>query len=282
MSPTSTAPPAMKTRSRLVVLIPLLLGGCAGGSGPGTDASPAPVDEDVWAALLEPRPEPMQGAPRLTVGEISLAEASPWGADAAVPAALGVRELVSAGLLRRRDVHFVERRRFAAAAERERRGLPRPEGAPPVGVSPGAEFVLTGSWVAPMGPGTLELRLVDTETGESVDGWRVALSEEPDPAALARVAVGSALARLDSLAGLPAWDDPIPAAALESPQATGVPAAAFEAFLEGVAAEDRYDWESARRAYQRAARLGGEAFFEPDVALARVARLRAGGSLAGS
>jgi hypothetical protein len=55
-----------------------------------------------------------------------------------------------------------------------------------------------------------------------------------------------------------------------------------EAFARGVAAEDVFDWEAARRAYQRARQLGGQGFFEPDVALARVARLRAGGTLGAS
>jgi hypothetical protein len=49
-----------------------------------------------------------------------------------------------------------------------------------------------------------------------------------------------------------------------------------------VEAEDWFDWEAARRAYQGAMEIAGTAFFEPDVALARLARLRAGGTLGAS
>ena len=75
------------------------------------------------------RVAPMTGAVRISVGEIVLIDQDPWGLDATVGSAMGLSELVAAGLLRRPDVHFVEQRRFAAAAEAERR-REHPPGAP--------------------------------------------------------------------------------------------------------------------------------------------------------
>ncbi|NIP57032.1 MAG: hypothetical protein GWM92_17035 [Gemmatimonadetes bacterium] len=265
----------------------LVVQGCAGSAGgPGAETGLAP--DRVWDGLRRPRPEPLPGAVRVAVSDLHLLGRGRWSEEgAAVSAGVGLQELVSAGLLRRRDVHFVERRRFARAAERERRGLPRPEGAPPVGRSPGAELVLTGTWV-PAGPGggLLDLRLVEERTGEVLEAWRTPTPATADLVSLARVATGGLVAALESRGRLPAWEDPLDGDDIDpAPRAyadAGIPAEAVRAFLQGIAAEDAYRWEGARRGYGRALRVGGEAFYEPEVALARTARLRAGGTLGAS
>jgi len=257
-----------------------LLQGCAGG---GTAAGPAFVapttPESVWEALNQPRPEPLAGAVRVTVSEIFLLN-DPWGILSPVPTALGIQELVSVGLLRRQDVEFVERRRFSQAAEMERRGQPRPRGAPTVGVSPGAELVLAGSWAqASADSAYLDFRLTRAETGEVVTTFRRSTPISADPTALARRITTGLLGALEEMGRLPTWADPFPQGAPEGYQASGVSHGAVAAFFSGVAAEDRYDWEGARAAYQEALDEGGSGFPEARVALARIARLRSGGTL---
>lgn len=263
-----------------LLLVPLLAScGGTGAGEAGTAAAPAPGS---WNELARPRPEPLPDAPRVTVAEFLLLEERPWGLEAPISSALGLAELVSAGLLRRRDVEFVERRRFSRAAERERQGLPRPEGAPEVGVSRGHQWLVMGN-VAPLGDSIyVDLRLIHAETGANRAGWRLSLPGSAEPVGLARRVVGSLLNQFRQLDMSPAWEDPVTGAAPDGYRPTGIAPAAFAAFMEGVAAEEEYYWEGARRAYLRAIRLGGEGFFEADVALARVARLRAGGTLGGS
>ena len=80
------------------------------------------------------------------------------------------------------DVEFVERRRFSQAADMERRGQARPVGAPPVGVSPGAELVLAGSWApASADSAYLDFRLTRAETGEVVTTFRRSTPISADP-----------------------------------------------------------------------------------------------------
>lgn len=269
----------LQTRLPAGVSLALLLAACAGGSSPGPSPAGEVTPEHVWEALYQRRPEPLNGAPRVTVSEILLL-ADPWAMNTATPANLGIQELVSANLLRRKDVEFVERRRFSRAAERERRGDPPPRGAPPVGISPGPELALAGSW-APMGPDSayLDARIVDPETGQVVMTFRRTTPRDADPVALAREATAGLLASLAEAGRLPAWNDPNPGAAPPAYQPSGIPVSAVAAFFNGVAAEDEYDWEGARVAYQEALDLGGNRFLEARVALARIARLRAGGSL---
>jgi TolB-like protein len=258
----------------------LLTTGCAGrGSGPGPE-DPSATPEKVWEELEEPRPDPLPAAPRVTVSSVLLLS-PPWTAES-ISASLGIQELVTAELLRRRDVEFVERRRFTAALERERLGPPRPAHAPPVGESPGVDLVLTGSWARSGDSAYVDMRLAEAETGEVVATFRRATPPTPDPTALARTITGGLLDTLGSMNRLPAWDDPRKGAAFSIYRASGIPLAAVQAFWEGVAAEDRYDWDAALKAYLEASEAGGDAFFEPRVALKRTARLRAGGSLSRS
>ncbi len=246
-------------------------GGTVGGGGPGV------LSDAEWRSLRQPRPQPLPGAPRLTVGEVRFLGAFPWPEASRPGPDLGVTELVIANLLGRRDVLLVERRRFDAAATAERRGEPRPPRRPPVGVSVGADLDLIATWV-PTSPGqaNLEIRLTRLETGD-VDGTtRVAVARDADPVTIARSIVGGALALLDEMGRLPAESD----AANVSP-GTRVSTEALRHFLRGLAAEERWDWEAARRGYQQA--LAAESDFpEARNALARTARLRLGGTLAES
>lgn len=267
----------------LAVLVPGLMTACAASSTGGAAGS-GPAPEGVWESLRRPRPEPLDGAARVTVADVVVLGQGRWDESPPVPPTLGLQELVSLNLLRRRDVHFVERRRFARAAELERRGEPRPEGAPPVGRSPGAELVLTGTW-SPAGADSayLDLRLTDAESGRVVRSWRTATPVDAELPSLARAAAGGCLQALQELQRKPEWEDPLPSSSLPPAtsryRAASVPPAAVTAFLRGLAAEESYEWERARNEYRRAMEIGGTVFYEPDVALARAARLRAGGEL---
>jgi hypothetical protein len=253
-----------------------LLGACAGGPG---RAAPAPAaSEAEWRTLATPRPTPLPDAVRLSVADIELLGEPAIPSIGSMSARLGMTELVAAGLLRRADVRFVERRRFSAAVEAERSGGARSGGAPPAGVSPGAELTATVTWV-PLGTGeaSLEVRLTESATGRVARTLRVLVPGDAEPVGLARVSVGAILGALDELGRLPAWNDPIEATAPAEYVPSGVPSGALDDFLAGLAAEERWRWESARVAYQSAARAPG--FFEAEAALSRTARLRLGGTL---
>ena len=227
----------------------------------------------------------------MTVSEVAFVGAYPWPAAAPVGPALGVAELTVAGLLRRRDVDFVERRRFARAAEAERSGMRRRVGQPPAGVSRSAEFAANAVWISPAsGPATesgpamesrpamVEVRLVRLATGDVAAATRLPLPATTDPPALARSLVRGIVGLLDELGARPAWSDPL-AESLDSTSAS-VSARSMSHFLRGLAAEEAWDWEGARRAYQQATSEG--AFVEAETALARTARLRLGGTLSES
>ena len=269
--------PARRSPLRVLLALaaaPLVLAGCGAGPSP---SSMAVAPESVWNDLERPRPPALDGAVRVGVSEIVVLTDA-WSGSERVSSSLGLQELVAAGLLRRRDVRYVERRRFAAAVERERQGLPRPPGAPPAGNSIGAEMLLTGTWADTGDSATLALRLVDAESGDLIEAWRTETPQDADPASVARRVVGSLLERLDELDRLPSWDDPIADAAPGVWTDSGVPVGAAMAFFRGLAAEERWEWEAARQAYQRALEVA-PGFFEAEAALARTARLRAGGTL---
>lgn len=263
-------------RALAPVLLPLsalLLAACASGGGGGGATT---ASEEEWRSLATPRPTPLPGAARVSVAEAQLLGETTWTTPPGVTPGLAFTELVAAGLLRRSDLQFVERRRFAAAAEAERAGR-RARGAPAAGVSPGAELAATVVWVplATSG-GSLEVRLSEVATGRVATTRRVTVPGTPTPVGLARAAVGAIVAALDDLGRLPAWDDPLGERPTEY-TAGGVRAEAVASFLAGLEAEERWRWESAREAYQAAARAPG--FFEAEAALARTARLRLGGTL---
>ncbi len=261
-------------RSCATALVLALVSACATGGPPSTP----PATEAEWRVLASPRPSPLPGAPRLALTGVELLAAPPWSIESPLPLSLGVSELVVAGLLRRADVRLIERRRFSAAVEAERGGGTRPRGAPAAGVSEGAELAATVVW-APVAAGqaSLEIRLADAATGAVRRTRRVLVPGDADPVALARQAVAGILAALTELGRLPAWSDPVPAAAPAAFAESGVPLRAVEAFLAGLAAEESWRWEPARESYLAAA--GSEGFVEAQAALARTARLRLGGTL---
>jgi hypothetical protein len=205
-----------------------------------------------------------------------------WTLPRGVTPHLAVEELAAAGLLRRQDVRFVERRRFAEAAEAERQGRQRPPGAPAAGVAPRLDFLAMAVWSPLMGSGYLDIRLTDPATGAVVATGRTETPPDADATSLARAVVAGVLAALDEVGRRPAWTDPVAAAAPATYRAAGVPSAAVEAFLRGLAAEERWNWEGARVGYQAAVAQGGTGFVEAEAALARAARLRNGGTLGGS
>lgn len=263
----------------------LALAACGGGAGgSGTTASPAvtPATDAEWRSLALPRPEPLPEAPRVALDAFEIEGTTPWAPPAGMTRSLAVGELVATGLLRRQDVHFVERRRFAAAAERERRGEPRPAGAPAAGVSPGARYTARASWSHYGAGASLDVRVLETQTGAVVAAWRAPTPTDADPVSLARLSVGGILAALDDLGVRPTWQDPVPGAATTVWAPSGVPGEAAAAFFQGLAAEEAWRWEPARVGYQRAVSEGGNGFPEAAAALARTARLRNGGTLGSS
>lgn len=273
-----TATMSLPRPGRLAALLvtggAILVSSCAG----PTNRRPEPTaSEAAWRSLATPRPDPLAGAARVSIGAVQLIGELTWNPAVAVSPELAVAELVAAGLLRRRDVQFVERRRFAAAAAAERSGQRRRPGAPPAGVSPGADFIATAVW-AQLTPdqSSVEVRLAAARTGVIEGSARVALGAEDDPVTIARSFVTALLDALDDVARLPAWEDPM-AGADGTTTSSHVEDAALRSFLQGLAAEESWDWEGARRGYQAAS--DDPAFFEATAALSRAARLRLGGTL---
>lgn len=257
------------------VLALATVAGCGGGAATvGSDVA----SEAEWRALRSPRPEPLQEAARVAVGEISFLGTVGWPFAGTVGAPLGISELVVAGLLRRRDVDFVERRRFEAGAQAERLGT-RPRSQPPAGVSRSADFIANATWIPAGAAGTsLEIALVDPETGDVVAGARRGVSPDADPVGLARSIVEGILQALDEAGRRPDWADPLEE--VNAGASGGVSPEALASFLRGLAAEELWRWEDARRGYTAAA--ADPDFHEARTALARAARLRLGGTLAES
>lgn len=279
MSAPRPAPPTvLRTLAPLALALAWGCGGSPPSSGPAA-ATPVRASDAEWRALATPRPAPLAGAVRVSVGDIEINGSIAWSTPADLAAPLALQELVAAGLLRRQDVQYVERRRFAAAAEADRLGRPRPAGAPAAGVSPGAELVANAVWSPVLGTGRLDVRLVDAATGGVVMTHAATLPVDADAASVARTLVAGVLAALEGEGRRPPWSDPSPSAAPASYQPAGVPASAVQAFFRGLAAEERWDWEGARVEYQAAVAQGGAEFVEANAALARTARLRNGGTL---
>jgi hypothetical protein len=198
-----------------------------------------------------------------------------------VPPHLALSELIGSGLLRRSDVRYVERRRFSAAVDAERAGVPRPAGAPEPGVSESAELLASVVWIPlPTGGASIEVRLTESARGAVVGTRRSQLPADADMVSTARLAVGTIMATLGDMGRRPVWPDPVAGAAPEQFVASGISPQALESFLTGLAAEEAWRWEPARVAYQAA--LTSVGFFEAEVSLARAARLRLGGTLAES
>ena len=279
MTKTPATPLATRRPNPLVGLTAALcLSACAAGAGP-TPAAIATATEAEWRALATPRPTPLTGASRISVGEVQVLGSPPWSETTPSLTPIGLAELVAAGLLRRADIQFVERRRFSTAVQAERSGATRPPGTPAAGVSVGAEYVLSGVWtILPGGLVSIESRLVDTETGLVAYTWRASVPPDIDPVGLARGIVGGVVGELVGLGRIPAWEDPIPASAPRPAVRTEVSARGLQSFLRGLAAEEVWDWEAARVGYQ-AALASDPGFFEASAALARAARLRVGGTL---
>ena len=260
------------------MLLALAATGCGGAAANGGGAGTASPEE--WRALREPRPEPLPGAVRLTVSPVRFAGSFPWPDAVRVGPEIGVSELVAANLLRRRDVHFVERRRFDAAATAERRGDPAPPNRPPAGVSTSAELELVVTWL-PSTPGdaNLEIRLSRLQTGDVDATTRVVVDRNADPVTVARSVVSATLDLLDEVGRLPEWDAGAVGANVEP--GDRVSTEALRHFLRGLAFEETWSWEGARRGYQQAL-VADPGFHEARSALARTARLRLGGTLAES
>jgi len=252
----------------------LVLAACSGGSGPATTPAPTNASEAEWLSLA--------GAARVSVSGITLL-GDPWDLQSSTDLSLGISELIVTGLLRRADVNLVERRRFAVAAEAERLGQARPAGAPAAGVSAGAEFMLSGSWSSlGLDSAYLDLSLTDAQSGSVVTSWRTATADDADPTALTRTIIGSLLTALDDMGRRPEWRDPDGDTAPASYRGTSISLAAVDAFLRGLSAEERWNWEGARRGYLAALAEGGSEFVEAAAALARTGRLRNGGTLGAS
>ena len=276
--------PTLRPAAPTALAILLALSACSSGSGPTSGPAPAAAEasEAEWQALAVRRTESLPGAARISVGEITLL-GDPWELQTTVDLDLAISELIVAGLLRRADVELVERRRFAVAAEAERRGQTRSGAAPAAGVSPGAEFVLSGTWSSiGLDSAYLDLRLTHAEGGSVATSWRTATANDADPTGLTRTVIGSLLGALDQMGRRPAWNDPQGGTAPASYNGTGISGRSVEAFLRGLAAEDQWKWEDARRGYRSALADGGTAFVEAAAALARTARLRNGGTLGAS
>ncbi len=272
--------PARRLTAMALILVMSACGRTAGAPSTAPSSIASVADEAAWRTLAAPRTTPVLGAVRISVSEIQLGEQNPWGLETSLGTAIGLAELVAAGLLRRPDVEFVERRRFTAAVDAERLGRTRAAGAPPAGVSPGPEFLLSVTWAAfGATPAYLESRLLDPASGRIERSWRTETPLDADPVGVARAIVGGLIAELARMGRASAWADPIASAAPAAFERTDISVAAVNAFLEGLASEEVWNWEGARVGYQTAS-VRNPGFFEAEVALARAARLRLGGTLA--
>lgn len=268
-------------RSTMTALA-LILAGCASAAGPTPSTEARAATEAEWRALRTDPVQPLPDAPALSVLEARIGGewTGPGGQHAALAA--GLTDLVAAGLMRRADVDFVERRRFGPAAEAERLGRTAPARQPPPGVTRSLDYMVQVTWLPlPGGDATAEVQLVAPGSGEVVEGTRTTMPRSSDPVFVARAIVETTLQLVDQRATRPPWQDPLAAEMSGTANAdgtSGVSHGAILEFLDGLAAEDRWNWEGARRGYQAAAT--SPSFHEARILLARAARLRLGGTLA--
>lgn len=272
----------MTPSARTSTALALFLVGCASAADPGRSGSADIATEAEWRALRTEAVQPLPGAPALSVFEARIGGrwAGPGGEHGAL--AEGLTELVAAGLMRRADVDFVERRRFAPAAEAERLGSAIAARQPAPGVTRPVDYIVQVTWLPlPGGDATAEVQLVAPGSGEVVEGARTTMAASADPVFVARAVVDAALRLVDLRTTRPAWQDPLhvdgPGVA-NADGTSGVSPNAILRFLDGLAAEDRWNWEGARRGYQAAS--VDPSFHEARTLLARAARLRLGGTLA--
>lgn len=263
-----------------VAVLAMSLAGCAAGARPAGTGETTATEAD-WRALRTDRVPSLSGAPALSVFDVQIT--GTWSAPGGDHEALatGVTELIAAGLMRRADVDFVERRRFAPAAEAERLGRSLPSRQPAAGVSRPVDYIVQVTWLPiPGGDASAEVQLVDPASGEVVEGDRATMARSADPVAVARAVVATALSLVDRRTSRPVWTDPLMAgnAPANAGGASGVSAEAIRRFLDGLTAEERWNWEGARRGYQLAA--SDASFHEARTLLGRTARLRLGGTLA--
>ncbi len=252
-----------------------LFAACGGGPSVGT---PAPATDTEWRALRTPAPRALPGAPSVTVLDVTVTGGWAGEVPSGTTLSIGVSELVTAGLMRRQDIDFVERRRFTPAAEAERQGRARPASAPPPGVSRSVDFAVQAAWLAATpGRSSAEVQLVNPTTGVVVGGTRREFDGPVDPVTLGRAIVSAVVELVDAETDRPEWSDPMPPV-MNAGGPSGVADRAVTSLLAAVAAEDRWQWEAARRGYQAAA--ADPDFFEAGILLGRTARLRLGGTLA--
>jgi hypothetical protein len=123
---------------------------------------------------------------------------------------------------------------------------------PPVGISRGAELTATAIWL-PLGGGqaSLEVRLANLGTGAIAGGGRQVIPADAEPVGAARAIVATILETLSELGRLPDWIDPLEGIAPAAYRPARVPESTVEAFWEGLAEEERWNWEPARRSYSR-------------------------------
>lgn len=268
--PSSRFEPRSRGRAVASALGLVVLAGCGGAHGTiQSDAGPprSPVN---WEAIRQVRPDPVTDAPTVTVPPF----------EGLLPEGMSVTlaELVMARFLHRRDLVMVDRRRYAAAVERLRRGLPADPSAPEPGLSPGADWILEAA--ASPTPGddvTLTVRLTESATGRIAATRAVTSPSKSGWLGAAREAGDLLLDMLREAGRLPVDGQETAPWALAGP--VDSPEEAVRLFAEGVGAEDRWAWEEAGSAYEAAGQAGGAGFTEAAQALARVSRLRAGGTL---
>ncbi len=257
----------------------VILTGCASAPAPSAELpGPDIATEAEWRALALPRAEALGGAPTVTITEFDFAGPFPQSWDGDLTPSVLLTELAAAGLTGERSIRFLERRRFTPAAEAERRGIPPPPGQPRVGVSPALDYHVFPTWIPLSDSARIDVRLVEPGTGSIVLSGAGMVAAKEDVVAVARVTVAVAISLLAEEGLLPGAEGAAASPGMNGSVPHGVRATDIQSFVRGLSAEERWDWEEARRGFGGAARDG--VFYEAVQHLARTARLRMGGTLA--